>query len=218
MNDVPAPIPTNPGAFPLRKAKHESFARNRALGMPPLAAARAAGYPIMTAGNAAKLDRNLLIRARISELTRQDAEIVKAKAEAISQFYMSVLVHDPADIWEKVEITRKDGSTFATDRARCISDLAPETRMVIESVRLTENGWIEPKVYSKMAAAEALRKQHGIGVAMRDGDDEMSRMSDEDIKTEVRRLARLLGKELIGGMQDAYAGLDSVVNDRADLP
>ena len=110
---------------PLDRLRKNALTANR---MPALAAARAAGYPDITAGNAARLDRNRLIRARIAELTRQDVEIVKAKAEIISQFYMSVLSHDPADIWEKVELKRKDGTPYTADRARHIADLAPEVR------------------------------------------------------------------------------------------
>ena len=202
----PLSLPTNPGALPLRKAKQEAFSRNRAIGMPALAAARAAGYPDITAGNAARLDRNRLIRARIAELTRQDVEIIKAKAEIISQFYMSVLSHDPADIWEKVQLTRKDGTQFEVDRARCISDLAPEIRQVIETVHVTENGWVVPKVYSKLAAAEALRKQHGIGVATTASEDDIDRLSYADINAELAHLAQELGIEAIRRLVEEVSG------------
>ena len=202
----PLSLPTNPGALPLRKAKQEAFARHRAIGMPALAAARAAGYSDILPGNAARLDRNRLIRARIAELTRQDVEIIKAKAEIISQFYMSVLSHDPADIWEKVQLTRKDGTEYTADRARHIADLAPEVRQCIESVRITENGWIEPKVYSKLAAAEALRKQHGIGVATMAGEDDIDRMTYADINAELAHLAQELGIEAIRRLVEEVSG------------
>lgn len=69
----------------LRNSKHEKFARERALLVPTLTAARRAGYEIMTAGNAAKLDRNKKIRARIKELQAIDEDMVAAKRARLDE-------------------------------------------------------------------------------------------------------------------------------------
>ena len=63
------------GSEPLRNEKHERFARMRSLGMPLLPAAREAGYEIMTAGNAAKIDRKMKVRAGVAWLCREEETV-----------------------------------------------------------------------------------------------------------------------------------------------
>lgn len=65
--------------------KHERYAFERALLVPRLQAARAAGYENMTAGNAAKLDRKPKIAARIAELRGDDVEMLRAKRAKIEE-------------------------------------------------------------------------------------------------------------------------------------
>jgi hypothetical protein len=52
----PRPVDFDPN-MPLRREKHERYARLRAILTPKLQAAREAGFETMTPGNVAKLDR-----------------------------------------------------------------------------------------------------------------------------------------------------------------
>jgi hypothetical protein len=68
---------------PLRNPRHELFARARALLVSPQQAAREAGYPDMTASNAARLDRRKDIQARVAQLSALDDELVRWKRARI---------------------------------------------------------------------------------------------------------------------------------------
>src|SRR5882757_2676137 len=70
--------PEAPGSSPLRNIKHERFAIARAAMFGLLEAAREAGYPDMTAGNAAKIDRMPKVRDRIRFLSGDTPKIVQA--------------------------------------------------------------------------------------------------------------------------------------------
>jgi hypothetical protein len=72
--------------------------------MPLLPSAREAGYELMTAGNAAKLDRNSKIRARIAWLTRQEEEVLREKRRMLEE--RQWLIHD-ADIGDFYEIVEE---------------------------------------------------------------------------------------------------------------
>jgi hypothetical protein len=89
----PRPVEFDP-SMPLRNEKHEHFARLRALLVPAFHVAREAGYPTMTAGNAAKLDRRSDIRARIRSLAGMDVEMLRAKRERIEARLMAVIEAD----------------------------------------------------------------------------------------------------------------------------
>ena len=60
-------------------------------------------------------------------------------------------------------------------------------------------------LYSKMQANIELRKLLGIGIATREGDDDLSRMSDGELVGELKRLA-------------AETGLDVTMTARAGRP
>lgn len=85
----------------LANPKHERYAFERALLVPRLQAARAAGYEGMTAGNAAKLDRNAKIKARIDELRAIDVDLLHAKRERLERTLNAIAY---SNIFDFVEI------------------------------------------------------------------------------------------------------------------
>jgi hypothetical protein len=86
-----------PGALPLRKPAHEIYARERALMLTPLQAARKAGFAGMTAGNAAKLDRKGKIRDRVAFLTRQEEDVLKDKRARLESCFWGARESGPGD-------------------------------------------------------------------------------------------------------------------------
>jgi hypothetical protein len=89
----PRPVDFDP-TMPLRREKHECFARLRAILTPKLQAAREAGFETMTPGNIAKLDRRKDIRARVAALSAMDEEIIRMKRERIEARLMKVIEAD----------------------------------------------------------------------------------------------------------------------------
>lgn len=204
MNDVAAV--SAPGSRPLAKPQHERYARARSMLMPRLEAARRAGYETMTAGNAAKLDRNRKIADRIAFLTRQDEEILTAKRQRLEEFLWNIHETDRAGLYETAEwplrdaegepILDKDGQQVVIpySRPRPIADLPDDLRRLVEGITVTESGRVIFKLYSAMQANQELRKLLGIGK----GDEvnqgnEFERMSDGELIAELSRQANELG-------------------------
>jgi hypothetical protein len=104
----PRPVDFDP-AMPLRNAKHEHFARLRALLVPTFHAAREAGYDHMTPGNAAKLDRRKDIRARIMALSGMDQEMIREKRARIEARLMAVIESDLLRDFAIIEMRDRDG-------------------------------------------------------------------------------------------------------------
>jgi hypothetical protein len=72
---IPAADKLLPGSQPLRNYRHELFAQARAVFIRSLEATRKAGYETITPGDAAKIDRNRQVRARIRFLQRRKLEL-----------------------------------------------------------------------------------------------------------------------------------------------
>jgi hypothetical protein len=104
----PRPVDFDPEE-PLRNAKHEHFARLRALLVPALHAAREAGYDQMTPGNAAKLDRRKDIRARITALSGMDEQMIREKRSRIEARLMAVIEADILRDFAIIEMRGRDG-------------------------------------------------------------------------------------------------------------
>lgn len=177
--------PVDPGSAPLRNHRHEHYARKRSLLMPRLEAARAAGYENMTAGNAAKLDRNRKIATRIAYLCRQEEDILKAKRQRIEEFLWNIHEVNYADFWSPDDKGRQHLKPF--------SELPLEHQHVIQSLKYTEKGRPVLELYSKLQANMELRKMLGIGAVAADGMDEYSRMADVELFATLRREAAELG-------------------------
>jgi NADH dehydrogenase/NADH:ubiquinone oxidoreductase subunit G len=124
----PRPVDFDPN-MPLRREKHERYARLRAILTPKLQAAREAGFETMTPGNVAKLDRRKDVRARIAALCKMDEEIVRMKRERIEArlnlaAYGNILQFATIDE-ETGEITAIDWRKVAeSDLAVIVSDLS----------------------------------------------------------------------------------------------
>jgi hypothetical protein len=163
-----------PGTFPLRKPAHEIYARERALMLTPLQAARKAGFANMTAGNATKLDRKRKIRDRIAFLTRQDEEILKDKRARLEAFLWVALEADPCDFFEDAEepIVDEDGDPVLDadgkpgvrrfQRLKPFSEIDPELRRLIEGLSYTDKGRPNLRTVPKLQANIELRRMLGI--------------------------------------------------------
>ena len=138
------------------------------------------------------------MQARIAWLVRDDEEILRAKRRRLEEFLWAVHETNYADYWW----TDGDGR----ERLRPFSALSHDQQQLIESLKFTEKGRPILSVYSKMQANIELRKLNGIGAVTRDGDDDLSRMSNDELRSELGRMARKVGRELMIGMQEAYAG------------
>lgn len=220
-----APLPPNTvvaaqpiaGAKPLRRPAHERFARARVLMQPLVEAYREAGLGgenyVTDRGNAAKLDRRRDIRDRVTFLSRQDEEVVKAKRARLEGFWWGVHSADYADYFETVsepilepeldedgKPTDKmidSGRVRQYDRMRLFSELTPEQRLRIESLKWTEKGRPVLSVYTKADAHDRLCKMLGIGPVDRDDrGNEFSRLDDQSLFTEIAREAKELGVDV----------------------
>jgi hypothetical protein len=164
----------DPGSEPLRNHRHERFARLRALDLPSLLAARGAGYELMTAGNAAKLDRNRKIRARITWLTRQEEEVLREKRRMLEERQWLIHDADIGDFYEIVEEVVEDEQRNPLrdaagkpvmrrfQRLKLFDEMSREQRLCVEGITWTERGKPNLKLYSKSEANKELRKLLGL--------------------------------------------------------
>lgn len=206
MSDPQPNLPaTVPGSLPLRKPAHEHYAHERALNVAPLEAARRAGYAIMTAGNAAKLDRNPKIRDRIGWLRGQDVEITREKVRRIEASLWAqhdALMEDYWDVVDKKKLDKEgnpildqDGNvvTIRYQRGRLISEIPRERQCAIENYTVTEDGRLIPKLVSKLAVSAALCKFLGVGAVTREEGDQYSRLADVELIATLKQEAAELG-------------------------
>jgi hypothetical protein len=163
-----------PGALPLRKPAHEIFARERALMLSPLQAARKAGFTTMSPGNAAKLDRKRKIRDRVAYLSHQEEDVLRDKRARLESFLWVALEADPCDFFEDAEepIVDEEGKPvldaagnpciYRFQRLRPFSEIDPELRRLIEGLTYTEKGKPNLKTVPKLQANIELRRMLGI--------------------------------------------------------
>jgi hypothetical protein len=104
----PRPVDFDPEQ-PLRNAKHEHFARLRALLVPAHHAAKEAGYDQMTPGNAAKLDRRWDVRARITALSGMDQQMIREKRARLEARLMAVVESNILRDFAIIEMRDHDG-------------------------------------------------------------------------------------------------------------
>jgi hypothetical protein len=137
-----APVP-EPGSVPLRRDTHERYAIARAAMFGRLEAAREAGYPHMTAGNAAKLDRLPSVAARIAYLSR---DTVRAVTQLRSKVANKLNVIRDVSMFDFVRMERDPG------QVRYLRDkISPAS---IEKMRKTLEamGKTEPEIAAAIAA------------------------------------------------------------------
>lgn len=190
-----------PGSLPLRNARHEAYAKARALNMPPRAAAIEAGLKVET-GAPTKLENNAKIQLRMAWFARQDDEVLRAKRAKLEAFLWAVHESNYGDFWEVVEedILDEDGEATGEkrrmQRLKMFSDMPPEQQKMIESLKYTEKGRPVLALYSAMQANIELRKLNMIGTAVaRDGDgDDYGRLTDKELVEAIANQARELGR------------------------
>ncbi len=165
---------SDPAASPLPVDRQERFAHMRCLGLASLDAAREAGYGAMTAANARKLDNKPHVRARISYLGKQEAEVNTARRDIVAERQWLWHEIDIADYYEDAEEPRFDAEgNMLMDaegkpimrpyqRLKPFSALTREQRLAIESLTYTEKGKPNLKLHSKMQANIELRKIYGL--------------------------------------------------------
>ena len=211
-----------PGSRPLRNSRHERFCRARSMLRPKIESYRYAFEREETGsetreelhalrGNASKLERRRDVQDRIAFLCRDDVEALRDKRRRLEERLW--LIHDTnyADYWHIVE--REDFTDAGEPTGHIIkyldvkpfASLPSEHQQAIESLKYTEKGRPILSLYSKMQANIELRKLLGIGIATREGDDDLARMSDGELAGELKRLA-------------AETGLDVSVTARAGRP
>lgn len=202
---IGSPLPDAvPGARPLRNPAHERYARARSLLLPRVEAYRQAGLGgtdyAVDRGNAAKLERKHAVLDRITFLTRQPEEQLKAKRERLEAFLWSAHETNYADFWETVTEDELDeegeptGKQARYQKVRHFSDLTDDQQRMIESLKFTEKGRPILSLYSRMQANIELRKLLGLGQVTRDDEgSEFSRMDDASLFAELAREAKDLG-------------------------
>jgi Terminase small subunit len=200
-----------PGSSPLRDPKKERFCRLRAVLRPKADAYRQAGWNSESnhaaAGNASRLERRQDIAERIAYLSRQEDEILRIKRERIEEFLWTVHEANVADMWEMVEVEKRDhkgnpiinedGSVVMkwVQRPKSINEMPEDVQRAVESISINEAGFVVPKPYSKLQANQELRKMLGIGSVVRD-DGELSRLTDQELVAQLANQARELGIEV----------------------
>jgi hypothetical protein len=194
----------DPASIPLRRAKWERYARERALCNGRLQAARTAGLDPRS-GICTRLERNQTVLARIAYLTREADEILAEKRRRLEE--REWLIHDCSieNFYETVTepildddyqpVIGKDGQpkTRTVQRLKLFSELPPELLLVVEGLTFTEKGKPNLKLYSKQDANRELRKMLGLNVEKPAGNEEFDRLSDHDLLTELARQAAELG-------------------------
>ncbi len=202
-----------PGSEPLSNKKWEAYCQSRAIHNSRQLAYQEAGFRSCDAhaarGNGAKLERlRPQIRARIAWLGGQKDEITRRIASEIEAGYCAIKRADIADYYIEVErpVLDKEGNPFLdavtgepktriVQEIKPFSDMTPEQRFAISSLKYTDSGRPNLELYPRTHAMAELRKMRGIGIQGQDEGDEFSRMSRDELRAFI---ARELGA--IGGL------------------
>lgn len=159
VTDAPPLITETEGSQPLRNAKHEAFARARAVLLPLIEAARAAGFTTMTAGNAAKVDRKPAVRARVCYLCGLEEQVIREKRAVIERELSRVAF---ANFDDFVKVSKRGWPMLDLNKIKTLGeDERRELMSVIKGLRYTEQGPAF-ELYSKLDAITQLRKLNGL--------------------------------------------------------
>jgi hypothetical protein len=212
-------LPVEPGSRPLRTPAHERYARARALLRPKIEAYRyafekeeSADDTRMTVhcmrGNASRLERRRAVAERIAYLCRQDVENLAEKRRRLEERLWLIHEFDIGDLYETVEREKRDKKgrlvvdqngkpvMVRYQQIRHAADIPPDIRQAIQEFGETETGRLVVKSYSKMQANIELRRLLGIGATVRTDDDDMGRLSDQELLNTLAQQARELGIEV----------------------
>src|SRR5262252_3711663 len=201
----------SPGSRALKNAKIERYCRLRASLQPRAQAYREAGWETSNDGdaysNACRLERRPTLRARIEYLSRQAEELIAEKRQRIEAHLWAVHDADIGAFWETYEASKTKDGKLATDqngkmltvrkqRAKLINDLPIEARKLIEDVSVDRNGNVIPKLYSKAQANADLRKLLNLGAQEYRPENDLARLSNEELIQGLRDQAKQLGVEI----------------------
>ena len=190
----------SPGSRALKNAKYEKYCRLRASAQPRI--------PAVAYANACRLERRPGVRERIEYLSHQDEELIAEKRRRIEEMLWTIHEADIGDFFETVEVSKvdKDGKaetdeagnmlTVKKERARLISDLAPDLRKAIEHIQVDARGNVVPQLYSKPQANAELRKMLNIGGQKDRPETDVSRLSDAELIQQLTDQAKQLGIEI----------------------
>jgi hypothetical protein len=202
-------VPVDVGSEPLA-GKLERFAQMLALRLPPDAAAReaqypASGEPVTFAANARKRARLASVRSRVKWLARQEEEVLAVKRERLEERLWAWHESDIGAFYHMVDeivfdadgmpILGADGEpkTRTVERLKLFSEMPPEQRLLVKSLRYTERGKPNLELYGADDANRELRKLNGLDVQRTAGEANFDRMSDAQIFHELARQASELG-------------------------
>ena len=201
----------SPGSRALKNAKHERYCRLRASLQPRAQAYREAGWETSNDGdaysNACRLERRPGVRERIEYLSHQAEELIAEKRQRIEAHLWAVHDADIGAFWETYEASKTKDGKLATDqngkmltvrkqRAKLINDLPIEARKLIEDVSVDRNGNVIPKLYSKAQANADLRKLLNLGAQEHRPENDLARLSNEELIQGLRDQAQQLGVEI----------------------
>lgn len=213
-----------PGSQPLANPKWELYAHERARCSSRLFAYRNAGFQSKddhaARGNAAKLERNHAMSARIAWLCRQEEDVTRAKRLAIEQFKWDTLNARISDYYVMIELPILDkGGRPVLDadgapRTRLVQDIKPFTQMtdeqiaVVQSLKYTDSGRPILEFYSKQWAATELSKMHGV--TQQSVADEFGDMSLKELAAFISREQAAIGLKELAKLANAgdTAGAD----------
>ena len=199
------------GSKPLKNNRHERYARYRAAALPREVAFRKAGNIAknnnVVDANASRLERKPGVHERIEYLVGQAQERVIEKRAALEEQLWSVMEADIGAFWETYEAAKTKDGKLATDqngkmltvrkqRAKLINDLPIEARKLIEDVTIDRNGNVIPKLYSKAQANADLRKFLNLGAQEYRPENDLARLSNEELIQGLRDQAQQLGVEI----------------------
>ena len=202
---------TAAGSQPLANEKWEAYCHSRAIHNSRQVAYQEAGFRSADAhaarGNGAKLERqHPEIRARIAYLGGQKDDVTQRIAAEIVSNYCAIMRVDIADYYNEVErpVLDKEGEpvidpesgkpkTRMVQEIKPFSQMTPEQRFSISSLKYTDSGRPNLEFYPKPHAVAELRKMLNIGMSSRTDADEFSEMSMEELKEMAAREALALG-------------------------
>jgi hypothetical protein len=182
----------------------------RASAQPRIPAYREAGWETSNDdnaySNACRLERRREIKDRIAYLSRQEEDLIALKRRRLEEALWSVHEADIGDLFETYDVieTDKDGhiqsdangniATQQKQRPKLLSDLPPEIRRNIEKITLDAKGRAVPRLYSKLAASQELRRMLNIGRPSESSD--LSKLSDAELIAQLAQQAKELGIEI----------------------
>jgi hypothetical protein len=180
-------VVVTPGSQPLRNPKHERFARLRAMLRPKAEAFRECGLRAATdkiaVDSAWRLEHRKDVADRISYLSRQDEDLIKAKRQRLEEGLWNILEADPVTM-------------FDASGVKDLENMPAEVRQAIEAISVDKKGRLAAaKFYSKLQANAELRKMLGLDKPAPQ-QSELDRLSDADLINELAKQANELGVQI----------------------